>query len=73
MQRIADGCDVENRFSLKLEPCPFCGSRNIGLYISHNPHITCMSCKADGPYIDGSESLDYKQYQACIKWNRRNT
>ena len=70
MRRIMWRGEVEARFNLVLDPCPFCNSFDIGLYDGPNPHITCNYCKADGPYLEGSDNIEYKQHQACIKWNR---
>lgn len=64
--------DYQARFNLLLKPCPFCASENIGLYLSPMPHITCMTCDADGPASLGFRSQAISdQYRAGLKWNER--
>lgn len=66
--------EIEHRFGVKLGSCPFCGSRNVALYItSEEPHVACLDCSAEGPAFfapkeGGTESA---QYKACVAWNER--
>lgn len=64
--------EVEGRFNTTLEPCPFCRTRNVGLFCGPLPHVSCMQCGADGP-IDERRGLDVaeKQFQAIRLWNIR--
>lgn len=45
----------------KLEPCPFCGSKNV---VDVGDYVECMSCDAMGP--DGNEETD-----GVTAWNTR--
>lgn len=67
--------EYERRFGLKLDPCPFCGSGNVGLFCGPTPHITCVDCKADGPAItvtrNGSD-IELCQHTAGVVWNTRH-
>ncbi|MEH2517525.1 hypothetical protein V1279_003098 [Bradyrhizobium sp. AZCC 1610] len=71
--RILPRDECELRFGVKPKHCPFCASFAVGLYLGPTPHITCVDCNADGPQISEGrrEDLDYRQYQAILKWNMR--
>lgn len=74
LDRVLPALDTERRFGWVLKACPFCGSHQVGLYMSHIPHITCMKCSADGPVSEdpqGSAHNDERALQAILKWNRR--
>lgn len=63
---------VLDMYQVKLVPCPFCGSANVALQTGPMPHITCVSCQADGPLVPGKrEQYDQVNYKACLLWNAR--
>lgn len=63
--RVMPSFETEHRFGEKLQPCPFCGSASVGLFVSIAPHVTCTKCGADGPAVEGSrESLEERQHRA---------
>lgn len=47
---------------IKLKPCPFCGSENVG---SVNGWVQCFDCNASGPD-------DYNNQTAIEMWNKRS-
>lgn len=68
--RIRPAKFVAERFGVELKPCPFCGGKVIGLYLSLSPHITCGTCGADGPTFGESRiDIEDRQYQAARAWN----
>lgn len=70
--RVMQGDEVEQRFGVELKPCPFCASSAVGLYIGYAPHVTCRSCGADGPAIEGRKADDMvRRHQAVMAWNAR--
>lgn len=53
----------------ELEPCPFCGSLNIG--ITHEGSVRtadCKDCGTMGPYAYGYPTTA----QVIVAWNRRS-
>jgi hypothetical protein len=65
--------EVEARFNTTLEPCPFCRSRSVGLFCGPLPHVSCMSCGADGPIDERKKDVVEKQWSAIVMWNIRLT
>ncbi|WP_410052514.1 Lar family restriction alleviation protein [Bradyrhizobium sp. SZCCHNS3053] len=65
--------EVEHRFGEALKRCPFCHSADVGLWLSPQPHITCLDCGADGPLVSHAvrEDLTARQYRALKLWNER--
>lgn len=64
--------EVVARFGIELKPCPFCYSLNLALHRSHSPHVTCLTCEADGPIGVGPRSeYELMQADAARKWNTR--
>lgn len=64
---------VEARFSIKLNPCPFCSADRPGLYPGPDPHVVCLACGAEGPVVEERGFLEERQYLACQRWNQRGT
>lgn len=59
---------------IELKPCPFCGSRSVGLWLGPAPHVTCVRCGADGPAFEresSSECAELLQDTALRAWNER--
>ena len=54
-----------------LEPCPFCGSKEIGIgYFNESVHVSCMKCKVrTRNYSKGTK--EQKEDYAADAWNRR--
>lgn len=50
-----------------LEPCPFCGSKNVGWRGFRK--MECWDCHAEGPLAKGASALDMDTPAAA--WNRR--
>ena len=76
IDRVMPAFEVLRRFGIRLLPCPFCGSENIGIYIGPHPHITCKDCHADGPLdyrSGGRDDVEYMQVRAIESWNVRVT
>ena len=72
LENIMSSTDVENRFHVKLAPCPFCGSNYVGVYCGSLPHVTCVSCEADGPMTDRKHGQgEERLYRAALLWNGR--
>lgn len=63
--------EVDARFGVELGPCPFCLTLNVGLFMGPNPHVTCMSCGADGPLTSLSPYDAGVLSQVCHLWNSR--
>lgn len=69
-RRVMHSMHVEDRYGEQIKPCPFCNSRNIGLYMGPSPHMTCGNCGADGPTFDGRiDTIEHRQHQAVKAWN----
>lgn len=53
----------------ELKKCPFCGSRNVELYMDNfhlwRSHVRCRQCGIEGPF-------SYYGAVAVRKWNKRN-
>jgi len=63
---------VLDLYRVKLARCPFCGSSNVALQTGPMPHVTCVSCQADGPLVKGKrEQYDEVNHKACLVWNQR--
>ena len=61
---------VEARYGVDIQPCPFCGCRHVGLYMGPSPYMTCANCGADGPTFEGIvETIEERQAQAIKAWN----
>jgi hypothetical protein len=61
--------EVEARFGSMPAPCPFCGSKTVGLWMGPTPHMTCGNCGADGPAYEGKrDDLDQRQQHAFTAW-----
>ena len=66
--RIAYSSD----FGIPLLKCPFCGSANVGVYISPEPHGCCLSCGGEGPPAEREyQSARASAHRAIDLWNRR--
>lgn len=68
--------EVEARFCVAPERCPFCGSGDVGLFLGPLPHMSCLACGADGPLSEVGDrqyprTLGEVQYQALMRWNAR--
>lgn len=63
--------EVLTRFGKRLGVCPFCKSLDVGLYCGPLPHITCLSCGADGPLSTERRRDDVfeRQHRAIDRWN----
>lgn len=61
-----------SQFGLEPAPCPFCGRKNLRIYMGPQPHVCCMSCDADGP-LAPRKSEDAGPRIAVDLWNRRVT
>lgn len=70
-RNIMPSYEVEARFNTELKPCPFCQSRSVGLFCGPLPHISCMSCGADGPVDEQKKDVVEKQWSAVRLWNAR--
>lgn len=64
--RLASAYELAERLGLQVEPCPFCKSKNIWLFLGTRPHLTCSTCEADGP-LAPKEDLR----AALVRWNAR--
>lgn len=58
-------------FNLILKACPFCRSGNVALYLGPMPHITCVTCHADGPTQE--KNTDEHKHRAGVAWNAGRT
>lgn len=63
--------EAENLYGITLCFCPFCGGRNLGLWMGPNPYVTCGSCNADGPTPDPDRDINRRQRMAMLLWNLR--
>ncbi len=55
-----------------LNPCPFCGSRNVHFYISEDPrisYINFITCRDCGAVVSFRGREDRKQ--SLEAWNKR--
>lgn len=55
-----------NKEDIRLNPCPFCGSRNVDMHylLTNGYYVICRNCEASGGYSLTRTS--------CIKrWNTR--
>ena len=50
-----------------LEPCPFCGSRNVVVNGVVDPKVRCCNCGASGPYPHDTGD----EREAVVLWNQR--
>ncbi len=67
--------------SIKVRPCPFCGSENwsIGTFRNFAPvagkcFVHCRDCQSSGPLsekYDADADLEHASLDAVKKWNRR--
>ena len=64
-----------------LEPCPFCGSENIGpSYLCNDDGINltsicCVTCEAAGPLVtitDGHAAQEIAENRSADLWNNRS-
>ena len=63
---------VERIRSAELQPCPFCGSDDIGHVIGkHTLRIACTACDVSGPPIEADAETPEAWTQAYAAWNRR--
>lgn len=70
--RIIPINELEARFRVKVEHCPFCASCDVGLFMGPAPHMCCCSCGAEGPYDERRRGdYEHSQYEAILKWNHR--
>lgn len=63
--------EVRARFEEEPRPCPFCGSKNIALWLGPNPHMMCAQCGAAGPIVSLGDDNDAKHLRALWLWNSR--
>ena len=57
-----------------LMPCPFCGSRRVGVFFSKTTFVDCRDCGARGPQIGehmDKQTTDLGAQMASEKWNQR--
>ncbi len=64
--------DITRRYNVAVEPCPFCRSGNVGLYLGPSPHMTCLDCGADGPLPETRMERDWTNFAAVELWNQRS-
>lgn len=59
---------------MRLEPCPFCGSKDIK---DNYVYMSCDKCKADGPKMNDGNFDDHADYidreRAIRAWNSRTS
>lgn len=59
--------------TLRLKPCPFCGSKNLDLMIHHSGgyfgFVYCLDCANDIP--PKFQSVNEAEGYAAERWNRR--
>jgi hypothetical protein len=70
-ERCMDGSEAALRYGTEMKPCPFCFSRNVGLYAGPLPHGTCFNCGADGPLSEGPSHSREPLFEAFRRWNDR--
>lgn len=56
----------------KLEPCPFCGSKNLSIRVDDNNYkipyfVNCDDCNTEGPQVYGNE----EKFDPIKAWNTR--
>lgn len=66
-ERIMNKEEAERAFGVALAACPFCFSGDVGIFLGPHPHVTCLTCSADGPM---TASRDHA-HAACYMWNNR--
>ena len=63
-----------SELGLALSNCPFCGSANVGVYISPEPHGCCLTCGGEGPPAEREhQNVHIAAHRAIDLWNRRAT
>jgi len=73
-RRLVYAHQVFDMYRVALAPCPFCASGTVALQTGPMPHVTCISCQADGPLVSGKrspEQYDEINHKACVLWNQR--
>lgn len=54
-------------FGMEAKPCPFCKSNRLAVAVTHEAHVSCMNCGADGPRIERG----HDPREAIDLWNNR--
>lgn len=64
--------EIRKYFKEEVSACPFCHAHaGVLYYCTQAPHITCLSCGADGPIGKSDKGREHAQYQAIKLWNNR--